>query len=313
MAMSIQTEGGVIVKIDVWRQATKALLPMMLALTVAFVGFGLSASAQESDARVRITHASPDAPAVDIWVNGSPAVTNLAFGQSTDLIPLPAGSYDVAVTPAGSTDPDADAVISATLTLEGGAAYEVVATGLLANITASVYPIDLSPVADGNTRIEVIHASPDAPAVTILANGSPIIEDLQFPEASGFLEVPAGSYDIQVAVTESGAVALDLPGTALDAGQVYQVIAVGLVSDGSLTVLPLAAPADTAVGGAADSSMTATGGDSTAGTAAVPATGVGSTVGESSTSILALAAAALVFLFAGGAVRRNQGVPARIR
>ena len=311
-------------KIDILGRASKVFLPMMLALAVTLVGFGLSASAQDSDARVRITHASPDAPAVDIWVNGSPAVTNLAFGQSTDLIPLPAGSYDVAVTPAGSTDPEADAVISATLTLEAGAAYDVVATGLLANITASVYPLDLSPVADGNTRIEVIHASPDAPAVNILASGTPIIEDLQFPEASGYLEVPAGTYDIQVAVTESGAVALDLPGTALDAGQVYQVIAVGLVSDGSLTVLPLVAPADSAVGGAADTSTTAaggttdasttaTGGDTTAGTSTVPATGVGSTVADSSTSIMALATAALVLLFAGGLVRRNEPAPIRIR
>lgn len=310
-------------RIDVLGRAAKVFLPLMLALTVAIVGFGSGTSAQEADARVRITHASPDAPAVDIWVNGAPAVTNVAFGQSTDLISLPAGDYAVAVTPAGSTDPEADAVISATLTLEAGAAYEVVATGLLADITASVYPLDLSPVADGNTRIQVIHASPDAPAVNILASGTPIIEDLQFPEASGYLDVPAGSYDVQVAVTESGAIALDLPGTTFEAGQVYQVIAVGLVADGSLTVLPLAAPADSAVGGEAASSSTATGGTTdtssatgggtTAGTSSVPATGVGSTVAGSSTSLLAMATMALGLLFVGGLVRLGAAVPVRVR
>lgn len=300
-------------QIGILGKAAKAFLPVLMALSVIVLATGMNVSAQEADARVRITHASPDAPAVDIWVNGSPAVTNVAFGQSTDLIALPAGAYAVAVTPAGSTDPEADAVISTTLTLEAGAAYDVVALGLLANITAGVYPLDLSPLADGNTRLGVIHASPDAPAVDILANGSAIIEDLIFPESSGALDVPAGSYDVQVAVAASGAVALDLPGTALEAGQVYQVIAVGLVSDGSLTVLPLAAPADSAVGGSTSASTTAAGGDTTAGTHTPPSTGVGSAVASTTVSTMALATVALGLLFMGGLVRRGAPVPVRVR
>lgn len=292
-------------------RSTKLALPLVLALGVALMGFAGAATAQD-DARVRITHASPDAPAVDIWVNGSPAITNLAFGQATDLIPLPAGSYDVAVTPAGSTDPEADAVIAATLTLDAGAAYDVVATGLLANITASVYPLDLSPLADGSARLGVIHASPDAPAVNILANGSPIVEDLMFPESSGYLDVPAGSYDVQVQVAESGATALDLPGTALDAGQVYQVVAIGQVADGTLTVLPLVAPADSAVGGASTDTTAAGGQTATSGAHSVPDTGVGSVASSSSMSLMALATVALVALFAGGMVRRATS-PARSR
>jgi hypothetical protein len=247
-----------------------------------------SVSAQSSDASVRITHASPDAPAVDIWVNGESAITNLAFGEATDIILLPAGSYDVAVTPAGSVDPVADAVISATLALEAGAGYDVVAAGLLANISAQVYPLDLSPVTSGNARLQVIHASPDAPVVDILANGGAIVEGLTFPNASGFLEVPAGSYDVQVALAESGDVALDLPGTMLDAGQVYVVMAIGLAGDGTLTALPLAAPAATASGGEAHT---------------VPATGVG---GENAGSDLVpvLMAAGLALFAAVGLSRR---------
>ena len=46
----------------------------------------------------------------------------------------------------------------------------------------------------------------------IRANGGPIVEEMQFPKASGYLEVPAANGDIQAAVTESGTVALDVPG-----------------------------------------------------------------------------------------------------
>jgi hypothetical protein len=272
-------------------------LALLLLLGMGMVTGG--ASAQMSDARVRITHASPDAPAVDIWVNGEPAITGLAFGQATDLISLPAGSYDVAVTPAGSADPEADAVIAATLTLEAGAAYDVAAVGYLDEISAQVYPLDLSPVAEGNARLQVIHASVDAPTVDILANGGALVEGLGFPNASGFLEVPAGAYDVEVLVAETGNVALDLPGTTLDAGQVYVVMAIGEVGAGTLAPLPLVAPADTVAGGQTASTTTDT-------AHTTPSTGAGPLQSTSVTAVMALAAAAALLLATAGAMRFSR-------
>ncbi|MGD9714402.1 MAG: DUF4397 domain-containing protein [Thermomicrobiales bacterium] len=277
-----------------------------IAIALAFMaGFGVmalgsGASAQADDARVRITHASPDAPAVDIWVNGEPAITNLAFGQATDVIALPAGTYDVAVTVAGSAD-TSGAVIEASLTLEAGAGYDVVAAGYLAEIGAQIYPLDLSPVTEGNARLQVIHASPDAPEVDVTANGSALVEGLAFPDSSGFLEVPAGSYDVQVLLTSGGAVALDLPGTVLEAGQVYVVMAIGEAGAGTLTALPLVAPADSAVGGTASTSETVT---------HTPSTGIGTLATETSNAsrFFALAAGALVVL---AAMMRKATAPVR--
>jgi hypothetical protein len=51
------------------------------------------------------------------------------------------------------------------------------------------------------------------------------------------LEVPAGTYDLEVRPTGTMDVALPLPGVELEAGMVYDVFAIGLVGDGSLTVL----------------------------------------------------------------------------
>lgn len=268
-----------------------------LAVMIGIAGFGSSVSAQSDDATVRITHASPDAPAVDIWVNGEPAVVGLAFGEATDLISLPAGSYDVAVTPTGSTDPEADAVIAATLPLEAGQGYDVVATGYLAEIAPQIYPLDLSPVTEGSARIKFVHASPDAPAVDILANGGAVVEGLSFPDASGDLEVPAGVYDVDVAIAGTTDIALSVPGVPLDAGNVYTVLAIGEAGAGTLTALPLVAPAEGAVGGA---EAAAAGGAESA--TATPSTGIGSTIESSNMAVLAFAAA-LVLLAAAGAFR----------
>lgn len=191
---------------------------------------------KEGDACVDIIHASPDAPNVDVYVNGEKALENVAFGQFSGWMALPAGDYHVQVTPTGKM---ADAaVIDANVTLEAGAAYQVAAVGTVDKISAQVYQTDLHMRGDKMASIRVIHASPDAPAVDIAPKGGDaLISNLAFPDASDYLDVPAGTYDLDVRPAGTMDVALALPGVKLEAGMVYDVFAIGQVSDGSLTVL----------------------------------------------------------------------------
>jgi hypothetical protein len=195
------------------------------------------------DACVQIIHASPDAPAVDVYLDGKQALTGLAFHETSGWVAVPAGTHTVEVTAAGAALETA--VIDADITLEPGAAYEVAATGLLADITPQIYQTDLSKLGsedEPTARVRVIHTSPDAPAVDIaVKDGDVLVANLSFPGASDYLEVPAGTYDLEVRIAGTTDVALELPGVALDGGIVYSVFAIGLVEDGSLTVLPVTA------------------------------------------------------------------------
>ncbi|MDF3040085.1 MAG: hypothetical protein K0Q71_2791 [Thermomicrobiales bacterium] len=200
---------------------------------------------QEGDACVNVVHASPDAPAVDVYVDGAEALSGLEFGATSGWVALPAGEHQIQVTAADAALDTA--VIDADVTLEEGAAYEIAATGLLAEIAPQIYPVDLSMLGSDDesmARVRVVHASPDAPAVDVaVAGGDVLIENLPFTEASDYLDVPADSYDLEVRPTGTTDVALDLPGVALEAGTVYSVYAIGHVADGSLTVLPVTATA----------------------------------------------------------------------
>ena len=271
-------------------RSVKFVTSILLAAVVMFglaIGSAGRVAAQSDEANVRVIHASPDAPAVDIWVNGSVAIEGLEFGDATDWIALPAGSYDVAVAPAGADA--ADAVIEATLDLEGGVNYNVAAVGFLADISATVFTTDTADLAEGQARVQVVHASPDAPAVDVAVAGGPVlVGDLSFPNASGSLDVDSGTYDLEVRPAGTEDVALDLPGVALDAGTVYDILAIGTLADGTLTVLPLTTPGEVAdgVGGVTD----------------VAATGVGSAVQGSTGMLMLLAAVAAVVLFAGAAL-----------
>jgi hypothetical protein len=199
----------------------------------AFTALGIG---EEGDAAINVLHLSPDAPAVDVLLNGDVALENVAFGEFSGWVAVPAGEHQVQVVPTGEM---ADAaVIDAMVEVEGGAGYHIAAVGMVAEIQPAIFQADLSMLEDDNARIRVIHTSPDAPGVDIaLAGGDVLIENLEFPDASDYLEVPAGSYDFEVRPTGTEDVALDLPGVELEAGMVYDVFAIGQLSDESLTVL----------------------------------------------------------------------------
>ena len=84
--------------------------------------------------------------------------------------------------------------------------------------------------AAGMARVRFVHASPDAPAVDIaLKNGPVLLPNIAYKgHAEG--EVPAGTYDLEVRVAGTAAVALALPGTKIDAGKIYTVFAEGTVT-----------------------------------------------------------------------------------
>jgi len=251
------------------------------ALALAAVG-PVSAA---DDAMVRVLHASPDAPNVDVWVDDQPALTDVPFKALSDYLALPAGEHQVKVTPAGDAD---TAVIDAAVTVEAGQRYTIAAINALASIEAKVLVDDANPTADG-AKVRIVHFSPDAGAVDVAPDGADaLVEGLEFPNDTGYVDLAAGAYDLEVRAGGTDTVALDLPEITLEAGNAYSVFAVGSAEAGSLDVV--------------------IGADGTA----MPAT---DTVGETAATGPGWAAAAAIvavaLLASIGAVRRFASVRAR--
>jgi hypothetical protein len=200
------------------------VLTAVLVLSLALV---TSALAQSDMARVRVVHASPDAPAVDVWVNGSVAFSNAPFKGITDYAALAPDTYNVQVTPTGATEP---VVIEADLALAANTDYTVVAVGLLADIEPLVLVDNNSAPAAGKAHVRFVHASPDAPNVDIaVANGGPVLfSDVPFKGVGDYLPVDAGTYDLEARVAGTETVALSVPGVQLNEGTVYTIFAMGL-------------------------------------------------------------------------------------
>ena len=187
----------------------------------------------DGTANVRVSHMSPDAPNVDVYVDGSAVLEDVAFGVTSDYLEVSAGDHDVEITAAG--DPDTS-VYDDTITVAADTDYTVAAAGEISEGADEAFaPLiledDNSDPGSDTARLRLVHVSPDAPAVDVTAGGDTLFDGVGYTE-SGSVEVPAGDYTVEVrgdTDNNDGDVVADF-GVSLEGGEVYTGFAAGYLS-----------------------------------------------------------------------------------
>lgn len=210
------------------------------AISTVLLMFGsTSAFAQ---AKVAVAHFAPfadtiDGTAVNISVNGTPvdALQGVKFKDFTDYIDFAEGEYTIDVIPVGATDP----AISGTFDLTDGMKYTLYAAGdgVKQDLELRALVDDTMMPAAGSLNLRIVHAAPfaaelDATAVSIRHDDGTVIAGLSnvpYNIDSGFLEVPATTYDLKVASPDGSVNYFDIAPVDLSvaAGGDVTVYAVG--------------------------------------------------------------------------------------
>jgi len=181
-------------------------------------------------AMIRVVHASPDAPAVDICANGTAAFSDVAFPGATDYATVEEGTYQIRVVATGSGC-SGGGVINAALPLPADTETTVVAVNTLDSIEPLVLEDDNSAPLAGTAKVRFVHASPDAPTVDItLTDGTTLFDNVAFKEVGDYIEAPADTLDLQVRDETGSAIVLTLEDVTLEDGTVYTVYAIGLLA-----------------------------------------------------------------------------------
>ncbi|MEL7296370.1 MAG: DUF4397 domain-containing protein [Pseudomonadota bacterium] len=198
------------------------------------------------NARIEVVHGAPNAPAVDVYATtpgadlaSSTAVGSFSFRGTLGPIEVPSGDYQIRVTLAG--DPATVVYDAGTVTLSEGVDLLLTAVENTGNGDSPISLVGLDGLGalellDVNTpaSLRVIHNSPDAPAVDIVVNDdfdAPLVEDLAYPDFTGFVDVPADDYNVKVTpANDAGTVVIDADLT-LDAGTEYSVYAVNTLAN----------------------------------------------------------------------------------
>ncbi len=213
----------------------------------AVFGDGSSANLQLEETaptRVNVAHLAPFAAdvldtAVSVDVNGNEVLTGVVFKQSSGYLTL----ADNGTAPGDTmlevfAPPGADtAAIMATVDLAAETDYTVLAIGDGVNQPLSLLPLvdDNDAPASGFAKIRVVHSAPFAAslpdtAVSIRTDDGDLVGGLtgvEFGQASGYLELPANLYDLNVATPDGGTVLIDLAPVFLKDGDIVTIFAIG--------------------------------------------------------------------------------------
>lgn len=193
---------------------------------------------QEGNAAIRFAHLSPDAPTtdIDLGIEGVPVLDGVPFGTVTPYLVLPAKTFNVSVKPTEEDSP----VFEGQLGLDAQA-YTIAAMGEVADqnqsLTVKRYVDSVFAPPSGQTRVRLVHAAPDAPAVDVTVEGmdTTLFNDVSFGQASNYATVDAGDYTTQIRPAtdaDDGEVATTFD-ARLPAGAVVTVFAMGYLSPGN--------------------------------------------------------------------------------
>ena len=179
---------------------------------------------EKGSSLVRIFHASPQAPEVDVYIDGNLAFSGLGFKEFTKYVYLDKGNHKVEVYLAGTKE---NPVISQIVDVPDGEMITVAVTGNLDDLSLLAIPDDVSKeMSDSYSTFRVIHLSPDAQAVDILEDEETLFEDIKFREGTEYIEVEPGKYNVKVALSSDGKVALPLE-IKLNPNRIYTIYVVG--------------------------------------------------------------------------------------
>ena len=178
-------------------------------------------TAEPPEGAIRVGHFSPDAPDVDVYVDGDRVIEGLAYHEVTPYLEVPPGTYTVTITAAG--DPE-------TVAFEGDlwigrAFYTIAAIGELGEGTFRPHVL----VDAGAALVRVGHFSPNAPPVDVYANdgANPIVSELAFGRSTNYVALPAADYTFDVRPAGDPETTVFSFDASLTAGDAVSAFAIG--------------------------------------------------------------------------------------
>ncbi len=229
----------------------KNLHKTLAASFIAATLVGCGSSDDPDNAYLRVYHASPDAPKVNVWLDGKAALEGVDYQQSSGQISLAAGNHTVQVDAILADGSSLTVVPETELDLLADTEYNIVAAGkaaLLGKDNKQAFApqiISRNALTPQGARVQAMHGAPDAPVVDVyitapdadLADAQPFADDLAYLEFSDAVEVAAGSYRVRItSATNSSEVYFDSGTVEVPAGEDWFAVATNNTEAGASPV-----------------------------------------------------------------------------
>ena len=202
------------------------------AVTTTSPAATTTTESEGADANVRVAQLSPDAPELNVLVDGRAIARNLPFENVSESVSVEPGSHTITILQAANNV----SLTNATVTFEAARNYTVVIVGEVSeNGSAQLRPVVLrddaaTPDAD-SVAVRFVHGSPDTGPVDVTVNetGRVLFDDVTFGAGTPYRTFHAGDYEVEIrraTETNDGPVLAQFP-VGFDAGVGYTVFLTG--------------------------------------------------------------------------------------
>lgn len=182
---------------------------------------------QEKFSFIRFLHASPNTPAIDIYINGKKAVSNLPYGSLAGYAALPTNLHKIETYPTGQT---IDPLLSIPMSLGEDTFTTMTIAGLLPSLQYRIYRDRKENVPTNESYIRFVHLSPRTPAVdVVLETGETLFSSITFGRTEQYKKINPGVYKLHVRASGTPNVLLTLPQLTFEGGKAYTIYAIGLL------------------------------------------------------------------------------------
>lgn len=178
---------------------------------------------------VRILHAVPKAPNVDVYLNGYLLTNNLAFGKISKYNVLSPGEYEFQLFRAGTYDRP---LLTQTIKLIANANYTVSIVTLSNNLYLFRLKDDNIPITKAQSFLRFINLSSNAPLLSLaLPNGVTLFNQAEYLETTGYYHLSAGIYNFEVLLGSSQSTTKYIKNVTLDNNSFYTIYIIGIFND----------------------------------------------------------------------------------
>lgn len=160
-------------------------------------------------AYVRLFHAVPNAPAVDVYANRRLLARNLSYGRFTDYIQLAMNTYNFEVYPAGQQN---NPLINVSFPLDGNKTYTLAVIGTVPSI--GILPVEdvYEPLLPDRVNIRFANLSPNAPALDLVTReGETLFSGINYTQVSNYRALPPGRHQFFIRQAMTATNVLYLP------------------------------------------------------------------------------------------------------
>jgi len=221
--------------------STQSVLKFFLALfffVLSGCGGGTNTDPGAGDTTLRIVHASPDTPSLDVFFGEDLRLAGLSYREASNPITVEPGAIPLSFNSSGTNTTLAAAVVEIAATNSFTAAI----INFLRNVETVVIPDDLIAPGEGLIKFRLAHLSPSAPALDLYINEAggeadldflrPVLENVSFRSITDFLQIDRGEYRIRLTVAGTTVVAIDSGNVNLDGERIFTFLALESESGG---------------------------------------------------------------------------------